>query len=421
MPTGGPEDRRPPVVVATFPAPFDTLVDLQSPIRFEFDERISERAASGTLEDAITISPKGGVVRVEQNRRSLEARVAGGLRPGVVYRATLQPVVVDLFGNTMVDPFELVFTTGGDVVPTTLAGQVWDRTTGRGVGPAVVHAVGADSLVHRSVTDRQGIFAFRYLPAGAFQVVAFDDRDRDDEPDTTETRGRVPVSLSAGDTVLVDVPILAPDTLPAVVQQADALDSVTVVVVFDDFLDPDVSGAMISGSLARQAGDAPAVDTVLHEHEYLAFRSMVADSLARLDSLEAAERAAQALPADTAAPTDTVAPVGPPDTTGVPPDTVGVPPDTVPAPADTGVVAPPRHTPPVDLAPLQGGRPGPLEGTDRLVPGRRIVLMLREPLERDVEYGVEVSSVVNLNGLSGGGGEATFTLEALPDTAGVGR
>jgi hypothetical protein len=61
-----------------------------------------------------------------------------------------------------------------------------------------------------------------------------------------------------------------------------------------------------------------------------------------------------------------------------------------------------------------------MEGTGRILPSSRLVLLLAEPLEQDVEYGVRVSSVVNINGLEGGGGEGTFVLEApVPDTVAV--
>ena len=410
VPTGGPEDRRPPVVVATFPAPFDTLEDLDVSIRFEFDERISERTNSGTLEDAVTISPRGGELRIDHDRHSIEASVRGGLRPGLVYRVTLEPVVVDLFGNPMVDPFELVFSTGGEVSPTTLAGQVWDRTTGRGIGPATVHAIGPDSLIHQAVAGSNGIYAFRYMPAGEFRVIAFDDRNRDDEPDSTETSGTAAVSLATGDTLLVDIPLLAPDTSPAVVLEADALDSVTIAAAFDDFLAPDVPAASMSVSLDREeGGGAPAIDTVLSEADYLALRETVVDSFARLDSIEQAE-AMERVVVDTPA-VDTLAP--PPDTVVV--DTAGAP-----RPEDTamagGVPPRPGRTPPVDLRPLEGGRPGPLEGTDRVVPGRRIVVLLAEPLEPGVAYIVRISGALNLAGLEEGGGEDTLTLEP-PDTA----
>ena len=241
-PPGGPTDNRPPIVIRTTPESFEVVEDLDVSIRFDFNERISERAAEGSLDDAFTISPRIGEVKVGHGRRSLTIDPEDGLAPGVVYRVTLEPVVSDLFSNTMQDPFELVFTTGADPIPTTLAGEVWDRVTGRGMAGATVQAVGGDSLVHEATSSQDGIYAFRYLPEGAFRVTGFDDLDRDAQLGEAEPRGVAAVAIASGDTLFLDVAVLAPDTVPANVANAEAVDSVTVLVVFDDFLDPSEDG-----------------------------------------------------------------------------------------------------------------------------------------------------------------------------------
>jgi hypothetical protein len=397
------------VIVRTDPEPFAVLEDLRRPIRFYFDERISESTTGGALRDAVTVSPSGGEVDVGHDSRTLEVRVAGGLRAGVVYRVTVLPALRDLFGNQMRDPFELVFSTpGAEPTPTTLAGEVWDRITGQGLRGALVHAVGPDSLVHLASTDEQGIFALRYLPEGDFVVTGFEDADRDGQADAREVKGYLVASVALGDTVLVDVPVLPPDTTPAVLARASALDSVTVVLEFDDYLDPGAASSEAAVALSRETGAAPEVSRLFHEHEYAAWVALVSDSL------DAATPGAPATPPDTAAP-----PV--PDT---PPDTA-----TAPAPSDTAVVAPGQPERqgasgrPPGPPPLPGVRGGAAAGRPagaspgRLLPGRRLVARLEEPLVFDAEYVVQASSVVNLNGLREGGGEATLVLQAPPPPA----
>jgi len=100
----------------------------------------------------------------------------------------------------MRDQFELVFSTGPQPVPTTIAGIVWDRLTGRGAADYEVRAVGTegDSSVHVSMTDTGGVFGLRFLPtptevnglsAFRFQLTAFEDRNRDNIVDPTEVQG----------------------------------------------------------------------------------------------------------------------------------------------------------------------------------------------------------------------------------------
>lgn len=407
-PPGGPEDQRPPVVVSTTPAAFDRVDDPAQPIVFRFDERISERPSGVTLDEAVTISPRTGDVRVSHGRRDLTVRVDGGLRPGIVYRVTLQAVVSDMFGNRLVDPFELVFSTGGEPAPTTVAGEVWDRITGRGVAEASVQAVGPDGLVHVTGADRDGIYAFRYLPAGELDVVAFEDRNRDGAPDSTEVQGRARIGVAVGDTLFRDIAVLPPDTTPANVMDAEVVDSVTVAVRFDDPLDPDQAVDDLVVDLSREDGAAPAVVQRFQEAAYAAFVEVVTDSLARLDSIDA-EAAAEAAAEAVALEPDSLSGVEP----DPPADSVAISPEPDPEP-----VLPMRRPPPA-LTPGSGPAPGPVEGTDRVLPGRRVVLLLDAPLELDAVYTVRIDGARNIHGLPDGGGDAEVLWEVVPDTVGV--
>jgi hypothetical protein len=415
------------VVVSTSPTAFDTVTELGTSVRFDFNERISERVSGGTLETAFSISPRGGELRVDHGRRSLSVRPEGGFRAGLVYRVTLNAVIADLFGNQMTDPFELVFSTGAEPVPTTLAGEAWNRVTGQPVAGATIYAVGDDGLIHQSSADGDGIFAFRYLPPGDFSVTAFVDINRNGEVDSTEVQGAVPAEIAVGDTLLLEVVMLEPDTSAAVVTDALALDSVTIAVTFDDFLDPAVPESSMQVSLAREGGSAPAIDRVFHAGAYLEHVATVTDSLVRLDSIEALRAAIEraGIAVDTSAVADSV-----PALDSIPvPDSIPAL-DSVPPPADTIVVELGAvRGAPVQLPPLQGSRPGPTPDGRRVLPGRRVVIRLAEPLTPEIEYEVGVAGVVNITGVPGGGGVTPVVLElpspdsttadslAVPDTA----
>ena len=376
-------------------------------MRFHFDERISESVAGGTLEEAVTVSPRGGAVEVSHDGTTLSVRIEGGLRPGVVYRVTLLPVVRDLFNNQLRDPFELVFSTGGDPRPTTIAGEVWDRISGQGLRGGLVHAVGPDSLVHVSRTDDEGVFAFRYLPDGDFLVTGFEDVDRDGDVDAREVQGHVAVTVAQGDTLLVDVPVLPPDTTAAILGRATALDSMTVVLEVDDYLDPGRDPSGVQVELSRDGVLGPSVARIFHEHEYAAYVEQVTDSLAA------------------------AAPAGADPPPGAPVDSLALnaaPPDSLPAgaPSDTAVVTPGGARAGAAAAPGAGPGPPPLPGArgggqmpsalppGRVLPGRRLVALLDGALEVGVEYRVQTATLVNINGLEGGGGEATLQLAAPP-------
>ena len=212
---GGPEDRVPPFVVGTEPAP-DTTVDVwEGPIRITFSERISERAAGGSLDGAVLVSPQLGDIRVSHGRAGLEVTAPGGFPAGQVYRVTVLPQVVDMFGNQLPEPFEFVFSTGPEFSSGVVAGVVTDRISGD-AATVRVEAVAQDSTVHHTMTDGDGLFALRYLPEGRYTLRAYEDRNRNTEPDFQEPQGENAVLLPTGaDTLVVGMSVLAPDTTSA--------------------------------------------------------------------------------------------------------------------------------------------------------------------------------------------------------------
>ena len=447
-PTGGPDDRRPPGVVSTTPDTFAVLPKFSAQIRFDFDERISERAAGGSLDDAVVVSPRPAGLRVRHERRSLVIDVDGGLEPDRVYRVTLLPVVSDLFGNQMTDPFELVFSTGPAPVPTTIAGIIWDRVTGRGVADYEVRAVATvgDSAQYLAMTDEAGVFALRFLPAtidgaqgraGRFQLTAFDDRNRDGAVGPMEVQGARVGLVPEADTLYLDIAVLQPDTTPAQITSVTALDSVTVLIELDDYLDPDLPLAGVTVTVLDEDSVGVSVGSVFHEHEYVAYAEAVADSFAVLDSMDAAVRDAVAAEAaaEAAALDSAAAEVGAQDSTTIeePEDVLVSDTVTITDPAvdpsvedsvESGQEDPalPRRVAPSALDGRPTARPGPpapgatpprgqAGPAGQRLPSRQIVAVLAEPLVTNSPYELVVGAVRNITSVPLGGGSAALVLQ----------
>ncbi|MBT8402565.1 MAG: Ig-like domain-containing protein, partial [Gemmatimonadetes bacterium] len=322
-PSGGPADRRPPVIVAVRPDTFARLEADDATIRIEFDETISENVASGTLDQAVAVSPQTGEVDVQHKGNALEVKIEGGLRSGVVYRITVAPVVQDRFNNTMLDPFEWVFSTGPDFQRNAIAGEVWDRVTGEPVPSMSVFALSEDSVPYVARTDSLGLFVMRYLPLGRYRLRSYDDRNLNGEPDPFEMQGEGEErALGAVDTVLTSFWVMIPDTTPPQLARGEKVDSTTVRLVFDDPLDPEQSLEGLVRGMYRDSGDTPGVLRALHAWEYRAY----ADSVREVRAAEAeAERAAEAEAA------------AEPSAAGDPPP--GLPPGPPGVPLDTGAAA----------------------------------------------------------------------------------
>ena len=399
-PPGGPPDRLPPIVILSEPDTFSTVEPFRSPVTLRFSERISERPSAGTLDQSVVVSPASGEVRVSHGREGLTVRALGGFEAGHIYRVTVLPVIQDMFGNALQEPFELFFSTGPEFTPNVVAGSVIDRLTGEPLRDARVDAAVAESgVVHTAVTDSAGIFALRYLPAGDYVVSAYLDRNRNAQPDFTEPQGTRPALLNGGGeaadtTIVLDVALLARDTTSARLARVTVEDSISLNVSLDDYLDPELPLDDVRVMVTSDSVDAPRSLAVLHQHEAEAYRSALADSLAREQAVRDSVAQAQA---DSAARAEAAAG----DTTAAA------------DPGDTPETAETETDPPPDPAAQDAAETGETE-EEPLTAQQTFIVILDGALVPEVPYEVEVSNITNINGVGGGGGTVGFTRPAPP-------
>lgn len=409
-PPGGDPDRIPPRVLSTTPVPFDTLTDFDEPVVIRFNERISERLQGvAELRDAVIVSPETSPVRVERGRRSIEVSLIGGWQPGLVYRVVILPVFRDLFNNLREQPVELVFSTGAPIPETAIGGLLEDPITGTPVAAARVEATRRlDRITYVAVSDTGGFFALRNVPAGAYDMRAWLDQDRDRDPDFLEPQDTDQTVVGAADTVIVQMALLPSDTTPARLARAEPVDSLRLRLLFDDYF--------AVGPVDGRAALYSLPDSVFVTDDIAFLHG------ARLDSLLAVERAlADSLRALERARADSLRA----DSIRMLPDSLR--PDTLAADSavvDTaGRAAPPRTDPrqPQPAQPRPGQQPRPMQQQGRASeprPSRELILILPAPLTPGAPYVIVVDGVTNIRGVPGGGGSARFRVpEAPPDTA----
>ncbi len=391
-PPGGPPDRLPPIVILSEPDTFSTVEPFRSPVTLRFSERISERPSAGTLDQSVVVSPASGEVRVSHGREGLTVRALGGFEAGHIYRVTVLPVIQDMFGNALQEPFELFFSTGPEFTPNVVAGSVIDRLTGEPLRDARVDAAVAESgVVHTAVTDSAGIFALRYLPAGDYVVSAYLDRNRNAQPDFTEPQGTRPAPLNGGGeaadtTIVLGVALLARDTTSARIARVIVEDSISLGVSLDDYLDPELPLNDVRVVVTSDSVDAPGSLAIVHQHEAEAYRSALADSLAREQAVRDSVAQAEAAAADTTAAAD---------------------PEAAPGAAEAAPDPPP--------APAEQDAPAAGEAEqERPTAQQTFVVILDGVLVPEVPYEVEISNITNINGVEGGGGTVGFTRPAPP-------
>ena len=427
LPPGGPEDLLPPIVVETVPDTFAAVEAGVREIRFRFSERISERPANGVMNDAVVVSPSTGNVIVKHSRDGISIEMQEGLAAGRVYRVTVLPVINDMFGNRLRDPFDLVLSTGDEMVPNVVAGMVEDRVTGQAVAGVRVEARfprDGDTVTHWNFTGDDGVFSLRYVPDGPFEVRAWHDRNRDRDLGETEPRTDfMPgLLLEAPDTSFTVLSLIEPDTTPPRLASVTAEDSVTLRFEFDDYLEPELPGLIIGATLvvatpedtvdAAAAGDSVDVGAAGDSVDVGAAGDSAVAGAAGDSAVVAAGDSAAAEPA---------VDVRPPPLPG----------DTIPirvfqeleyerwlaertdslarAAADSAGAADPGDTgEAADSAEVPAGDVG-LSGL--LLPVQTLIGVLAEPLYPGTPYEATLSGVVSIAGTPNGGGTAVVVWE----------
>lgn len=234
-PPGGTADQEPPRVIATTPDTNAVVPNFNGEVRIKFDESLSERGVRPS--DMVAVSPETGDVEASRHGDEIRVKIDGGWQPNRVYHVTVLPGQQDRRGNQRAQSFELVFSTGPEIMPTAIAGLVRDRLTDRPVANARVLALGADSLLYAALTDTSGFFAMRALPPGTYTTTAYVDVNRNRELDGLEPRDTKTTILTAPrDTPVVEFSVLALDTTAARLLKAEARDTVHVRISFDDFI-----------------------------------------------------------------------------------------------------------------------------------------------------------------------------------------
>ena len=302
-PPGGPEDRNPPRLVHVTPDT-NALNVRDRNVVFTFDETINDRGSGAQeLDNFFLISPSDGNPRVSYHRSRIEVRPRNGFRENTAYAVTLLPGLSDLRGNTSRVGANVVFSTGPTIPPNRITGTVFDWSSERPAPRALIQAVTPDSVLYLAQSDSVGRFTVGPLPAGSYLVRAIIDANNNRAQDRSE----------AFDTVRVAAPQAAPvellaivrDSLPPRIASVSVVDSVSLRVTFDRFVDPEQPPTATSFRLVGPDSATVPIVAVLtpraEQAESEARQQAQADSLRKVDSL-----AGRALP-----PRRTVTPATP--------------------------------------------------------------------------------------------------------------
>ncbi len=215
-PPGGPEDKTPPYLMAVFPEPGAVNVPLELNVQLEFSEWMSSRFADLNYVHQITLSPilprklkfevKGKKVRVYSNSK---------LEPNTTYILSVNNGLTDMQNQALANPFQLVFSTGGQVDTNSYSGMLFgdgDSKVKKWLGLYPLGEIrnslqylpghGSDSLktfpditkerpMYLSASDSMGSFSLTGVKEGAYVAVGFADANGDLKPQP----GQEPIAI----------------------------------------------------------------------------------------------------------------------------------------------------------------------------------------------------------------------------------
>ncbi len=353
-PPGALPDRLPPEVARIVPGRDTIVPGFDSDARIRFTEPVRAQGLERTLKasPAEAYEVKVGFADVRMKPRD-------GWRDGVVYCLELPSGISDLLNNRTETAIDFCFSTGPPIADTRVTGRVIDALTGSPQPEArvIFLALPEDSTPYSALTDSEGQFRLRALPPRAYQAFGFLDRNRNFALDRVlEPNDSAGFVLPDSGRLELAFRLVEPDTTPPVLIRAEAVDSLTVQLEFDD-------------ALLREQPSAP--------------RVTVSDSLTgrALEILGVA--------------------VGEPSTVQLP----GLEPEE---PAQ-GEEPEPEAAPPGPSGETVGDPAAPQELTAEELPSRVVTVRLAAALV-PASYRVRAEGLVNLRGLSGGG-DTTFVYE----------
>ena len=294
-PPGGPVDRAAPIILKVSPDSGATGVRSKG-VTVEFNEVISERPRTGTdLGAVVLLSPSDGAARVDWHRDAITVRPRKGFRANTAYALTILPGLGDLSSNVITSPRTFVFSTGASIPRGVVRGAVFDWTTVKPAGLALIDAtVGGDtSFRWIARTDSSGRYSLPFLPPDKYTLRTIIDGNQNGRLDPRELWDSVTVDVA--DSVRLDLYAFTHDTLGARIVGVDVKDSLTLRLVFDRALALDPALAPDQVELRRADSSRVRVRTVVRASAFdsvtRAREAAVRDSTLRADTTAAGRRA----------------------------------------------------------------------------------------------------------------------------------
>lgn len=178
---GGANDSQPPMIIENGIQPASGTLNFSAEkIEINFNEFVK---LNNPVENILLVPPHAKI-KATANRKKVILEIDGDLQPETTYAIYLNGAIEDMTeGNDSL--MQYVFSTGNLIDTLTYTGFVADAFSYKPLKGMLVGLFEAsDSLLSQkplyfTTTDLEGRFVLNYLKAGSYQLVAFDDKNKD--------------------------------------------------------------------------------------------------------------------------------------------------------------------------------------------------------------------------------------------------
>lgn len=209
-PNGGPKDETAPQALATKPANESRNFVAQQ-FAITFDEYITVKDANNNV---LISPPMKQKPDFTTKGKRLMVKINDTLLPNTTYLFQFKGAIADYTEGNLMPSFEYVFSTGESMDTMMLAGRVlgardgkpWKETVtvmayreGSGVESDTIATTQTPDYITRC--DKEGVFAFHYIPAGRYRLVALEDKNRNLLLEAGEAAAWEPTPVEAMDSI----------------------------------------------------------------------------------------------------------------------------------------------------------------------------------------------------------------------------
>lgn len=212
-PNGGPVDRTAPTAVGAKPAN-ESRNFAGRQFSVVFDEYVTVKDADNNI---LISPPMAQKPDFTTKGKRLVVQLNDTLQPNTTYLFQFKGAIVDFTEGNVLPSFEYVFSTGDAMDTMMLAGRVLNARDGKpwkepvtvmaymakdgeqGVENDTIAATQRPDFMTKS--DKDGVFAFHYVPAGYYRLVALEDKNRDLRLGRGEAAAWEPTLVAATDSI----------------------------------------------------------------------------------------------------------------------------------------------------------------------------------------------------------------------------